>query len=227
MSPRRRVTPILDQLGLAERGDVLGQLLAIHPELLGDAEELARDQLKVEDADSVAEEFEEALRGVDADQLASRAGRVRGRGYVHVNEAACELLAEELEPYLKDLARRAALGLAEAAQAIGLGLLRSYADTAFRTRPLRDAGPFTFVAADALTMKVRDQGRVVNAVVLVATGVNRDGHREVLGVKVVPSETKEAWNVFFADLVARGLTGVRLVTSAQPQRPPPQPLVNP
>jgi putative transposase len=84
---------------------------------------------------------------------------------------------------------------------------------AFRTRPLGDAGPFTFVAADALTMKVREQGRVVNAVVLVATGVNGDGHREVLGVKVATSETKEAWNVFFADLVARGLAGVRLVTS--------------
>ena len=85
--------------------------------------------------------------------------------------------------------------------------------TAFRTRPLADAGPFTFVAADALTMKVREGGRVVNAVVLVATGVNADGHREVLGVKVATAETKEAWNVFFADLVARGLTGVRLVTS--------------
>ena len=48
---------------------------------------------------------------------------------------------------------------------------------AFRTRPLGDAGPFTFVAADALTMKVREDGRVVNAVVLVATGVNADGHR--------------------------------------------------
>ena len=85
--------------------------------------------------------------------------------------------------------------------------------TAFRTRPLADAGPFTFVAADALTMKVREQGRVVNAVVLVATGVNADGHREVLGVKVATSETKEAWNVFSADLVARGLHGVKLVTS--------------
>ncbi len=85
--------------------------------------------------------------------------------------------------------------------------------TAFRTRPLTDTGPFTFVAADALTMKVREHGRVVNAAVLVATGVNHDGHREVLGVKVVTSETKEAWNVFFADLVARGLSGVMLVTS--------------
>jgi len=85
--------------------------------------------------------------------------------------------------------------------------------TAFRTRPLGQAGPFTFVAADALTMKVREHGRVVSAVVLVATGVNADGHREVLGVKVATSETREAWNVFFADLVARGLTGVVLVTS--------------
>ncbi|MFI5960352.1 IS256 family transposase [Cryptosporangium sp. NPDC051539] len=85
--------------------------------------------------------------------------------------------------------------------------------TAFRTRPLEESGPFTFVAADALTMKVREHGRVVNAVVLVATGVNAGGHREVLGVTVATSETKQAWNMFLADLVARGLTGVALVTS--------------
>ena len=83
----------------------------------------------------------------------------------------------------------------------------------FRHRPLDDAGPFTFVAADALTMKVREGGRVINAVVLVATGVNGDGHREVLGMRVATSETGSAWNEFLADLVARGLTGVRLVTS--------------
>ncbi|MCA2296984.1 IS256-like element IS1601 family transposase, partial [Mycobacterium avium] len=84
---------------------------------------------------------------------------------------------------------------------------------AFRHRPLDSAGPFTFVAADALTMKVREGGRVVNGVVLLATGVNGDGHREVLGMRVVTSETGPAWNEFFADLVARGLAGVRLVTS--------------
>ncbi|MGO1385689.1 MAG: IS256 family transposase, partial [Arachnia sp.] len=83
----------------------------------------------------------------------------------------------------------------------------------FRHRPLADAGPFTFVAADALTMKVREGGRVINTVVLVATGVNADGHREVLGLQVATSETGAAWTAFFADLVARGLTGVRLVTS--------------
>ncbi len=66
-------------------------------------------------------------------------------------------------------------------------------------------------------MKVREGGRVINAVVLVATGVNADGRREVLGMRVATAETASAWNQFFADLVARGLTGVRLVTSAAHQ----------
>jgi len=54
---------------------------------------------------------------------------------------------------------------------------------------------------------------VINAVVLVATGVNGDGHREVLGLQGATSETKSSWNTFFANLVPRGLAGVRLVTS--------------
>jgi putative transposase len=82
----------------------------------------------------------------------------------------------------------------------------------FRTRPL-DAGPYTFVAADALTMKVREGGRVISVAVLVATGVNADGHREVLGVQVTSAETGPGWLAFFRDLVARGLSGVALVTS--------------
>ena len=49
--------------------------------------------------------------------------------------------------------------------------------------------------------------------VLVATGVNADGHREILGVQVTSSEDGAGWLAFFRDLVARGLSGVRLVTS--------------
>src|SRR5512133_611358 len=51
---------------------------------------------------------------------------------------------------------------------------------AFKTRPL-DAGPYTFVAADALVLKVREAGRTVNVHALLATGVNADGYREILG----------------------------------------------
>ncbi len=83
---------------------------------------------------------------------------------------------------------------------------------AFRTRPL-DAGPYTFVAADALVLKVREGGRVANVHALVATGVNADGHREVLGIQATSSEDGAGWLGFFRDLTARGLTGVKLVTS--------------
>ncbi|MFC4904100.1 IS256 family transposase [Kocuria oceani] len=108
-------------------------------------------------------------------------------------------------------------------QSLGItGLSRSQVSTmaadldehveSFRTRPL-DAGPYTFVAADALVMKVREGGRVVKVAVMVATGVNADGHREILGVQVATAESGAGWLGFFRDLVARGLSGVRLVTS--------------
>ncbi|TFC65128.1 IS256 family transposase [Cryobacterium sp. TMT2-4] len=82
----------------------------------------------------------------------------------------------------------------------------------FRTRPI-DAGPYTFVAADALVLKVREGGRVANVHALLATGVNKDGHREILGLQVTSAEDGAGWLGFFRDLTARGLTGVKLVTS--------------
>jgi putative transposase len=82
----------------------------------------------------------------------------------------------------------------------------------FRNRPL-DAGPYTFVAADALVLKVREGGRVVGVHALVATGVNADGHREILGVEVSSGEDGAGWLAFFRALTARGLSGVKLVTS--------------
>ena len=78
---------------------------------------------------------------------------------------------------------------------------------AFRTRPL-DAGPYTFVAADALVLKVREGGRMVNVHALLAVGVNADGYREILGLHVTSAEDGAGWLAFFRDLTARGLSGV-------------------
>ncbi len=83
---------------------------------------------------------------------------------------------------------------------------------AFRNRPL-DAGHYTFVWMDALTMKVREHGRTVNIHGLIAVGVNADGGREVLGVDVAWQEDGAGWLAFLRSLTARGLTGVRLVIS--------------
>ena len=83
---------------------------------------------------------------------------------------------------------------------------------AFRTRPL-DAGPYTFVAADALVLKVREGGRVVNVHALIAVGVNKEGYREILGIDVTTAEDGAGWLTFWRSLTARGLDGVKLVTS--------------
>lgn len=83
---------------------------------------------------------------------------------------------------------------------------------AWRNRPL-DAGPCAFVWLDALVVKVREGGRVANTAALVATGVNADGHREVLGLDVGAAEDGAAWTAFLRSLVARGLAGVKLVIS--------------
>ncbi|WP_394367758.1 IS256 family transposase [Nonomuraea phyllanthi] len=82
----------------------------------------------------------------------------------------------------------------------------------FRSRPL-DAGPYTFVWIDALTQKVREGGRTVSVHALLATGVNADGQREILGLDVVSSEDGAGWLAFLRSLVARGLSGVLMVTS--------------
>jgi putative transposase len=82
----------------------------------------------------------------------------------------------------------------------------------FRSRPL-DAGPYRLVQADAMTVRVREGGRTVLVHALIAVGVNADGKREILGLDVTSSEDGAGWLAFFRGLVARGLSGVLLVTS--------------
>ena len=53
----------------------------------------------------------------------------------------------------------------------------------FRERPL--TGPYKYVWLDALEVKCREEGRIVNVACLVAVGVNGDGRREILGFDVV------------------------------------------
>lgn len=82
----------------------------------------------------------------------------------------------------------------------------------FRNRPL-DTGPYRYVWVDALVQKCREGGRIVNVALVCATGVNRDGQREILGMDVITAEDGAAWTAFLRSLVARGLSGVELVIS--------------
>lgn len=82
---------------------------------------------------------------------------------------------------------------------------------AFLERPL--AGDWPYVWLDATYVKVRDGGRVVSRAAIIATGVNREGRREILGLGLGLSEAREFWVEFLRGLVRRGLAGVRLVIS--------------
>jgi len=81
----------------------------------------------------------------------------------------------------------------------------------FRERRLTLAYPY--VMLDALYVSIREDGRVSKQAVVIAYGVNEDGTREVIGVDVVQTESRESWLGFLRSLVARGLDGVLLVVS--------------
>jgi len=83
---------------------------------------------------------------------------------------------------------------------------------ALLTRPL-DGGPYRYVWLDALTQKVREAGRIVNVSVVIATAVNSEGRREILGLDIGTSEDHAFWLAFLRSLLARGLSGVELVIS--------------
>jgi putative transposase len=82
----------------------------------------------------------------------------------------------------------------------------------FRGRPLEGSYPYVWV--DATYVKARQDGRVVSVAVVIAVGLKaQTGEREVLGLDVGPSEDGAFWTSFVRSLVARGLCGVRLVSS--------------
>jgi transposase-like protein len=82
----------------------------------------------------------------------------------------------------------------------------------FRGRPLEGSYPYVWV--DATYVKARQDGHIASTAVVIAVGANaKTGEREVLGLDVGPSENEAFWSSFLRSLVARGLRGVRLVTS--------------
>jgi putative transposase len=81
---------------------------------------------------------------------------------------------------------------------------------AWRERPL---GCYKYLWLDARYEKVRIDGIVRDAAVLMAAGLNLDGKREVLGVSCSLSEAEIHWRSFLESLTQRGLTGVELITS--------------
>ena len=82
---------------------------------------------------------------------------------------------------------------------------------AFLDRPIEGEWPYLWL--DATYVKVRQDGRIVSVSATIATAVNTDGRREVLGMAVGASEAETFWTDFLRSLARRGLRGVKLVIS--------------
>jgi putative transposase len=82
---------------------------------------------------------------------------------------------------------------------------------AYRSRPL--SGAYPFLALDALAVKAREGRRIASVAAVHAVGVSADGRRESLSLDLITSEDGAGWTAFLRGLVARGLSGVVLVTS--------------
>ena len=81
----------------------------------------------------------------------------------------------------------------------------------FFTSPIEGFWPYVYL--DASYIKVRQNKMVVSKAVIVAIGVNEQGNRRVLGLKVAESEAAFFWKEFLEGLIDRGLKGVKLVIS--------------
>ena len=82
----------------------------------------------------------------------------------------------------------------------------------FRTRRL-DGHLWPYLIVDARYEKVRHAGRIVSRAVLIVSGINDDGQREILTWRVGDCESEGTWTEVLSELKGRGLRGVQLVTS--------------
>src|SRR3712207_6424652 len=110
----------------------------------------------------------------------------------------------------------------ELAQAMGLaGLDKSRVSrlckeidervNAFLEGPL--AGEWPYLWLDATYLEVREGGRIVSVAAIIAVAVDAEGRREIVGLRLGPSEAETFWTAFLKGLLRRGLKGVKLVVS--------------
>jgi len=76
-----------------------------------------------------------------------------------------------------------------------------------------ELGEIVYLYLDARYEKVRQDGQVRDVAVLIASGVDPEGHCKVLGVSISLSEQEVHWRTFLESLVKRGLRGVKLIVS--------------
>ncbi len=81
----------------------------------------------------------------------------------------------------------------------------------FRSAPISENYPVIWI--DALYEKIREDNKVVSKAIMVAMGINSEGHKEILTIEPMENESKDTWELFFDKLKERGMKNVSLVVS--------------
>ncbi|MGJ7922253.1 IS256 family transposase [Neobacillus sp. LXY-4] len=84
--------------------------------------------------------------------------------------------------------------------------------TDWKNRPL-NVHYYPYIYVDAMYIKIRENRQVVSKSVHIAAGVNENGHREIIGLKINHTESTESWTSFFEYLKSRGLQSPKMIIS--------------
>jgi putative transposase len=149
-----------------------------------------------------------------------REGRFQPSLFARYERSEKALVLALIEMYVKGVSTRKVTDILE--QLCGLSISASQVSVlvkrldddlaAWRTRSLAEMA-YRYLTVDAHYEKVRREGRVRSTAVLWVIGVREDGYREHLGVWLGDAESAQTWGDVFADLLERGLRGVRYVVS--------------
>ncbi|MBD7985370.1 IS256 family transposase [Sporosarcina sp. Sa2YVA2] len=84
--------------------------------------------------------------------------------------------------------------------------------TQWANRPL-NVMYYKYLFMDAMYIKVRENQKVVSKAVYIATAINAENRREVIGLRVDAQESKKGWQTFIQYLKNRGLQSPKLIVS--------------
>ena len=148
-----------------------------------------------------------------------RAGEFSPEVFERYQRVEKALVCTIIEAYLTGTSTRKITKIVE--ELCGFGLSKSVVSSmiitideelqAWRERPLLK--PFRYLIIDARYEKVRENGRVVSKAFPVVVGIDYEGDRDIIGCRVVNSESYESWDDFFRSLQERGLHGVEYVVT--------------
>jgi len=149
-----------------------------------------------------------------------RAGTFSTQVFARYQRTEKALVLAVMEMYLEGVSTRKVAAITEAlcGTTFAKSLVSRLAGTldadlaTWRGRSLADQ-TYPYLAVDARYEYLRVGGQVSSHGVLIVSGVREDGKRAILAVDVADTESAATDQAVFRDLKARGLRGVRLVTS--------------